>query len=251
MSALHTTTPLPTVPARCSTLLPKQRGAVYDLDDCTHFSKCWLDPSVLTSTQLRRGFPDKSPASHHHPPAPIFRAALHRASPDTNALVAHARCDRFGAMYVFTFDNLRSTHMADVRRRFVSGRTFLGKNKVAQVALGRSESEAYAAQTHLVSDHLLGQCGLLFTDEPEEDVIRSALTQLVTRPRTHASTHPKTTELYAMHTALSLKKASGAGDQHYKHMTEGSARILCTLATAFLQRCSTLRAVSMAVLQVV
>ena len=87
-------------------------------------------------------------------------------------------------MYVFTFDNLRSTHMADVRRRFVAGRTFLGKNKVAQVALGRSESEAYAPQTHLVSDHLLGQCGLLFTDEPEEDVIRSAA-QLVT-PRVHA-----------------------------------------------------------------
>jgi mRNA turnover protein 4 len=90
-------------------------------------------------------------------------------------------------MYVFTFDNLRSTHMADVRRRFRDGRTFLGKNKVAQVALGRSESEAYAPQTNLVSDHLLGQCGLLFTHEPEEDVIRSAGTS-----QTSVATHPRT-----------------------------------------------------------
>lgn len=75
-------------------------------------------------------------------------------------------------MYVFTFDNLRSTHMADVRKRFQSGRTYLGKNKVAQVALGRTEAEEHAGQTHLVSEHLTGQCGLLFTDEPEKDVIR-------------------------------------------------------------------------------
>lgn len=109
-------------------------------------------------------------------------------------------------MYVFTFDNLRSTHMADVRRRFVAGRTFLGKNKVAQVALGRSESEAYAPQTHLVSEHLLGQCGLLFTHEPEEDVIRSVGRRPV--PHTHATTHLKKTELYAMHTIIALKKVT-------------------------------------------
>ena len=163
------------------------------------------------------------------------------------------RADRFGTMYVFTFDNLRSTHMADVRRRFVAGRTFLGKNKVAQVALGRSESEAYAPQTHLVSDHLLGQCGLLFTDEPEEDVIRSVLSRLV--PHCCASTHPKTTKLYAMHTALPLKKGGGAGDQHYKHMTEGSAHAPAHALNARLQsllcRCSTLPSVCVANVQVV
>ena len=153
-------------------------------------------------------------------------------------------------MYVFTFDNLRSTHMADVRRRFVAGRTFLGKNKVAQVALGRSESEAYAPQTHLVSDHLLGQCGLLFTDEPEEDVIRSVLAR---RPVPHrcASTHPKTTKLYAMHTALPLKKGGGAGDQHYKHMTEGSAHPLNARLQSLLCQCSTLPFVCVANSQMV
>ena len=73
---------------------------------------------------------------------------------------------------MFTFDNLRSTHMADVRRRFVSGRTFLGKNKVAQVALGRSAPEAHAEQTNLVAEQLTGQCGMLFTDEDEAEVVR-------------------------------------------------------------------------------
>ena len=106
--------------------------------------------------------------------------------------VAACAC-RYGAMYVFTFDNLRSTHMADVRKRFAAGRTFLGKNKVAQVALGRSESEAHAGQTHLVSEHLLGQCGLLFTDEPEDDVIRSACHPRQPPPRTQCHATPRNT----------------------------------------------------------
>jgi mRNA turnover protein 4 len=83
-----------------------------------------------------------------------------------------AAIDEFESLYVFTFDELRSTHMADVRRRFITGRLFLGKNKLAQVALGKTEPEAHADQTELVSAELAGQCGLLFTNEDEEQVVR-------------------------------------------------------------------------------
>ena len=48
---------------------------------------------------------------------------------------------------------------------------FLGKNKVAQVALGKSEAEAHDTQTELVAQELSGQCGILFTDEEEAEVV--------------------------------------------------------------------------------
>ena len=94
---------------------------------------------------------------------------------------------------MFTFDNLRSTHMADVRRRFVSGRTFLGKNKVAQVALGRSAPEAHAEQTNLVAEQLTGQCGMLFTDEDEAEVVR-----YFRRPPTRAAAGPEDYNIYTL-----------------------------------------------------
>ena len=41
-----------------------------------------------------------------------------------DTLIADIRdsVDKFAAMYVFRFDGLRTTHMADVRQRFINGR---------------------------------------------------------------------------------------------------------------------------------
>jgi mRNA turnover protein 4 len=61
----------------------------------------------------------------------------------------------------------------DIRVRFADGCVFLGKNKLMQVALGKSEQEAHAHQTELVATELTGQCGLLFSDEAEEVCVRS------------------------------------------------------------------------------
>jgi mRNA turnover protein 4 len=41
---------------------------------------------------------------------------------------------------------------------------------VCQVALGRTEAEEHAENLHLLSKRLRGQCGLLFTNRPREDV---------------------------------------------------------------------------------
>eukprot|EP01052_Picozoa_sp_SAG31_P031795 SAG31_NODE_3411_length_4305_cov_2.870185_4_plen_79_part_00 len=41
-----------------------------------------------------------------------------------------------------------------------------------QVALGQSESEAHAHQTDLVAAELQGQCGLLFSNESEAEVVK-------------------------------------------------------------------------------
>ena len=47
---------------------------------------------------------------------------------------------------------------------------FIGKNKVMQVALGRSPEEETADNAHLLSKYLRGQVCLLFTDQTEKAV---------------------------------------------------------------------------------
>ena len=49
---------------------------------------------------------------------------------------------------------------------------FIGKNKVAQVALGRSPEEECADNAHVLSRYLRGQVCLLFTNKLEKDVER-------------------------------------------------------------------------------
>lgn len=48
--------------------------------------------------------------------------------------------------------------------------SFFGKNRVCQVALGRSPSEEHSENLHLLSARLKGQCGLLFTNRPRDVV---------------------------------------------------------------------------------
>jgi mRNA turnover protein 4 len=79
------------------------------------------------------------------------------------------------SLYVFRFENMRSTKFKDVRLHFrgnnESSRIFLGKNKLLQIALGRSPEEEYADNLRHVSKLMKGgSVGLLFTDQPREQV---------------------------------------------------------------------------------
>ena len=47
---------------------------------------------------------------------------------------------------------------------------FLGKNKVMQVALGRTPEEEEADNAHVLSRYLRGQVCLLFTDKTEKEI---------------------------------------------------------------------------------
>ena len=49
-------------------------------------------------------------------------------------------------------------------------RFFLGKNRVIAVALGRSKEDECKENIHEISKRLKGQCGILFTDRPKEEV---------------------------------------------------------------------------------
>ena len=51
-------------------------------------------------------------------------------------------------------------------------RFFFGKNKVMSIALGRNISEEYKPLLHKLSACLTGQCGLLFTNQSREELMK-------------------------------------------------------------------------------
>jgi len=81
--------------------------------------------------------------------------------------------DSYKNLFAFSFDNMRNTKLASIRTTFkTDGRFFFGKNKIMALALGRIAQEEYKDSLHKVSKYLNGQCGLLFTNRANDEVIR-------------------------------------------------------------------------------
>jgi mRNA turnover protein 4 len=51
--------------------------------------------------------------------------------------------DEYKHIYVFKFENMRATVFKDIRMHFKESKIFMGKNKLAQVALGRSTEDEF------------------------------------------------------------------------------------------------------------
>ncbi|KAL3783638.1 hypothetical protein ACHAW5_007422 [Stephanodiscus triporus] len=85
-------------------------------------------------------------------------------------------------VYLFSYENMRSNHFKDVRLHFRGGggqtamsddddgggdvgggRLFLGKNKLLQIALGRTPEDEYSDNLHRLSGRLSGSVGILCT----------------------------------------------------------------------------------------
>ncbi|KAI3445663.1 hypothetical protein Pfo_002328 [Paulownia fortunei] len=79
--------------------------------------------------------------------------------------------EKYGSVYVFTFENMRNLKFKEFRERLKSSsRFFLGSNKVMQVALGRSVADEIRSGLHKISKLLRGDSGLCFTSLPKEDI---------------------------------------------------------------------------------
>lgn len=66
--------------------------------------------------------------------------------------------DEYPSVYVFSFVNLRSKLLKEVRMDFrKDSRFFMGKNKVMMLALGKSEQDEYQDNLRQVSKRLKGQ----------------------------------------------------------------------------------------------
>lgn len=79
--------------------------------------------------------------------------------------------EKFKSLYVFTFKNMRNEKMQEIRQEWKPSRFFFGKNKVIAIGLGRTREEEADDDLHKIANCLKGQCGLLFTDSPKEEVL--------------------------------------------------------------------------------
>lgn len=92
-------------------------------------------------------------------------------------------------LYLFSYENMRSNHFKDVRLHFrgdnksssdemndddndanTEGRIFLGKNKLLQIALGRTPEDEYSDNLFKLSKLLSGSVGILCTSQKPKDV---------------------------------------------------------------------------------
>eukprot|EP01137_Pigoraptor_chileana_P007624 Opistho-2@53448 len=73
-------------------------------------------------------------------------------------------------VYVFSVRNMRNSKLKDVREQWKDSRFFLGKNKVMAVALGRTPEDEHAPNLHKLSERVVGNVGLLFTNRSRDEV---------------------------------------------------------------------------------
>lgn len=58
--------------------------------------------------------------------------------------------EKFSSIYVFTYDNMRTVKMQDLRQEWKPSRFFFGKNKVIGVGFGRTPEEEVGDGLHKV-----------------------------------------------------------------------------------------------------
>jgi len=78
--------------------------------------------------------------------------------------------EEYKNVYVFATHNMRTTPLKEVRSKWNSSRFFMGKNKVMQLALGRDKENELKENLRLISNNITGNCGLLFSNEPDSTV---------------------------------------------------------------------------------
>merc|ERR1712210_308380 len=75
-------------------------------------------------------------------------------------------------IFIYSLENLRNNKLKDLRAEFKDdSRFYLGKNKLCQVAFGKSKELEAANGLHKFSKSLVGETGLLFTNKKEEEVV--------------------------------------------------------------------------------
>lgn len=78
--------------------------------------------------------------------------------------------DDYASIYLFRATNMRNTPLKALREEWRDSRFFLGRSRIAQVALGRTEAEEYLDGLAGVSAKLRGGVGMLFTNRPHAEV---------------------------------------------------------------------------------
>lgn len=115
--------------------------------------------------------------SHHHRPIVTLTQTDKRATREhKSAYIEQIRSaiESHDSVYLFGYENMRSNKFKKVRVDFngSGARIFLGKNKLMQIALGRSEEEEFQENLRHVAKRIVGgSVGLLVTSQSREEIV--------------------------------------------------------------------------------
>ncbi|EMR64726.1 putative mrna turnover protein 4 protein [Eutypa lata UCREL1] len=73
--------------------------------------------------------------------------------------------------FVFSVDNMRNTHLKEVRQDLSDSRLFFGKTKLMARALGHNPEDSFAENTYRLTSFVKGTVGLLFTNRDPASVV--------------------------------------------------------------------------------
>ncbi|KAJ2850218.1 mRNA turnover and ribosome assembly protein [Coemansia brasiliensis] len=76
-------------------------------------------------------------------------------------------------VWVFSVANMRNQYLKQVRNKLSTSRFFLGSNKVMAKALGNGPEDEIKENLHKISEALVGDVGLLFTNMSVDEVKKS------------------------------------------------------------------------------
>eukprot|EP00614_Pseudopedinella_elastica_P028639 CAMPEP_0172617596 /NCGR_PEP_ID=MMETSP1068-20121228/70349_1 /TAXON_ID=35684 /ORGANISM="Pseudopedinella elastica, Strain CCMP716" /LENGTH=216 /DNA_ID=CAMNT_0013423385 /DNA_START=80 /DNA_END=730 /DNA_ORIENTATION=+ len=79
--------------------------------------------------------------------------------------------DSYAAIYALGFQELRSTQLQAIRVEFRDSRLFFGKNKIVQLALGKTSEDEYQDNLRRLSELMSGNIGLLATNRSHQDFV--------------------------------------------------------------------------------
>ncbi len=79
--------------------------------------------------------------------------------------------DEFEYCYVIKYKNMTNLPMQELRNYWKNSKFVIGKNKVLQVVLGKTEDDECKLNTHRLTKFLKGSCGLIFSKEEPDYVV--------------------------------------------------------------------------------
>ncbi|XP_058792608.1 mRNA turnover protein 4 homolog isoform X1 [Phymastichus coffea] len=80
--------------------------------------------------------------------------------------------EQFKTIILFSVDNMRNNKLKEIREEWKGSRFFFGKNKIVALALGKTLETEISEGLSKLSVRLEGQCGLFFTNENKNKVLK-------------------------------------------------------------------------------
>ena len=142
------------------------------------FPTLLLLPFVVASVSLS----NKTPLSFSA--VPLTKVSKRATREHKSAYIQEIReaVDNHDSLFLFSYENMRSSKFKDIRMHFRAktdcmdddesspSRIFLGKNKLLQIALGKTPEDEYADNLRHVSGEISESVGLLFTSRSKKGV---------------------------------------------------------------------------------